>query len=60
MTRISQLVTRQTIRILHPHPTLFQTVDTDFSPGDTDGTFLLPPVDPLFQTVDTDFSPGDR
>ena len=40
--------------------TKFQTVDTDFSPGDP--LVLLQPRDPYapFQTVDTDFSPGDK
>ena len=39
---------------------MFQTVDTDFSPGDfrrEEPVYEQPP--PRFQTVDTDFSPGD-
>ena len=38
---------------------LFQTVDTDFSPGDLVGKELHLILDFKFQTVDTDFSPGD-
>ena len=39
---------------------MFQTVDTDFSPGDDPTPTMTPTNTPLFQTVDTDFSPGDR
>ena len=38
---------------------MFQTVDTDFSPGDTSTETPTPTATVPFQTVDTDFSPGD-
>ena len=37
----------------------FQTVDTDFSPGDFEIIDNLGVDSFEFQTVDTDFSPGD-
>ena len=37
----------------------FQTVDTDFSPGDSASAVVLKTMNDKFQTVDTDFSPGD-
>ena len=39
---------------------LFQTVDTDFSPGDGPIARLAWNRLEEFQTVDTDFSPGDN
>ena len=42
-------------------PDLFQTVDTDFSPGDLETRSPLQSQAQMrFQTVDTDFSPGDK
>ena len=38
---------------------MFQTVDTDFSPGDVVYYFSAGSYSITFQTVDTDFSPGD-
>ena len=38
---------------------LFQTVDTDFSPGDNVTLWIGQENVFEFQTVDTDFSPGD-
>ena len=39
---------------------MFQTVDTDFSPGDSTAAVSAASVPDMFQTVDTDFSPGDN
>ena len=38
---------------------MFQTVDTDFSPGDKAVQHRGEARSNWFQTVDTDFSPGD-
>ena len=38
---------------------VFQTVDTDFSPGDDVQPAAIQSRKLEFQTVDTDFSPGD-
>ena len=60
MTRISLLVTWG-----HAQPEIlggeygFQTVDTDFSPGDCQRSSSAGSTSFMFQTVDTDFSPGD-
>ena len=59
LTRISLLVTTNGGDLERKHSLRFQTVDTDFSPGDESGTRQGDVRWSRFQTVDTDFSPGD-
>ena len=60
LTRIYLLVTSMQEDVPKEEEKKFQTVDTDFSPGDYSSSMCFEPARIWFQTVDTDFSPGDE